>query len=296
MGERPRMFQLVSSTVLYPLLPGEWLIGRAPHAGIAVADPLASREHTVLRVGPELVEVEDLGSRNGTFVNGARLSAPTPMYPGDTLRIGDTEYRLEESTEDPSDLAALLEGNLTDDPPTPTAVRFRRRPGPPPAFGEATHIPRARDRAPFAPVRPAPAAPAETGPKRTALLVLGDADWAEQIQRAAAIHANLRVLLCAPAEADTAIAAVGKGVLLMDLEAAGAQADGLLAAWAKLGTRGPALVASSQPEHDGVVLAREMGVAGYVRIGKPSILVVAQLRFQLQRTESQEDGTETDER
>ena len=40
--------------------------------------------------------LEDLGSTNGTFVNGRRITRPLPLEIGDTVRIGDTELRYEE--------------------------------------------------------------------------------------------------------------------------------------------------------------------------------------------------------
>lgn len=61
---------------------------------IVVSDPLASRRHAAIDVADGVVSVEDLGSSNGTLVNGAAVTAPTPLRPGDVALIGDTELRL----------------------------------------------------------------------------------------------------------------------------------------------------------------------------------------------------------
>jgi hypothetical protein len=59
------------------------------------ADDFASSRHAKLEPGPEGVWVEDLGSTNGTFVNGERIAARTLLRTGDTVRIGQTELQLE---------------------------------------------------------------------------------------------------------------------------------------------------------------------------------------------------------
>ena len=73
------------------------VVGRSSTAQLALADPYASRHHARLtRRGTSLV-VEDLGARNGTFVNGRRISAPTEVRPGDVIKIaGSTIARLVE--------------------------------------------------------------------------------------------------------------------------------------------------------------------------------------------------------
>jgi DNA-binding NtrC family response regulator len=80
-----------------------------PEVELAVGDPRVSRGHaTITRVGT-LVEVRDHGSRNGTFVNGARVEAG-PLRPGDILRIGDTLLELRAGPALPVDEARTLLG------------------------------------------------------------------------------------------------------------------------------------------------------------------------------------------
>jgi hypothetical protein len=71
-------------------------LGRAPGADIRVDDPFASSSHArVFPRGPN-VYIEDLGSTNGTLLNGRQLKRPQQLSTSDSIRIGDTEYRYEE--------------------------------------------------------------------------------------------------------------------------------------------------------------------------------------------------------
>ncbi len=71
------------------------LLGRDGAAQIRLEDPYASTRHArIVREGAILI-VEDLGSTNGTFLNDAPLQGPTPLHPGDRLRIGETELTYE---------------------------------------------------------------------------------------------------------------------------------------------------------------------------------------------------------
>src|SRR3954467_9139041 len=78
-------------------LEQELVIGRAtPGAGSLGGDSEISRVHArVYRDASGQLMVEDLGSTNGTFVNGNRISSPTPLRPGDQLRGGQTTLGVE---------------------------------------------------------------------------------------------------------------------------------------------------------------------------------------------------------
>jgi hypothetical protein len=59
---------------------------------IVLDDPFASSRHArLVREGPVMV-LEDLGSTNGTFLNGEPVDGPQPLHPGDRIRIGDSEF------------------------------------------------------------------------------------------------------------------------------------------------------------------------------------------------------------
>ena len=59
------------------------------------SDDFASVRHARIEPRRDGVWVEDIGSTNGTFVNGARLSTPRRLAPGDVIRVGSTDLRYE---------------------------------------------------------------------------------------------------------------------------------------------------------------------------------------------------------
>ncbi|HEY6138884.1 MAG TPA: FHA domain-containing protein [Thermoanaerobaculia bacterium] len=58
---------------------GEHVLGRAQDVRIALTDPTVSRHHARLIVKDDGVQIEDLGSKNGTFVDGCRIAEPCPL-------------------------------------------------------------------------------------------------------------------------------------------------------------------------------------------------------------------------
>lgn len=71
-------------------------LGRDRPAEVIVEDPFASARHArIVPRGPHNY-LEDLGSTNGTYLNGLRVGTAERLAPGDTITIGDTEFRYEE--------------------------------------------------------------------------------------------------------------------------------------------------------------------------------------------------------
>jgi hypothetical protein len=68
--------------------PGQFVVGRSADCQLSLDDPLVSRRHALLSVGGDGVWVEDLGSRNGVLVNGARTSGKQRVGDGDRITIG----------------------------------------------------------------------------------------------------------------------------------------------------------------------------------------------------------------
>ncbi|MEZ4360337.1 MAG: GGDEF domain-containing protein [Kofleriaceae bacterium] len=66
------------------------IIGRAQRAEIRLLDDGVSREHARIRADAGKVIIEDLGSRNGTFVNGRKLERTLTLFDGDKVQIGRT--------------------------------------------------------------------------------------------------------------------------------------------------------------------------------------------------------------
>lgn len=72
------------------------IAGRGPESSLQLdGDDFASARHARIEPRVDGVWVEDLGSTNGTFVNGARVTTERLLQPGDVLRLGQTELRLE---------------------------------------------------------------------------------------------------------------------------------------------------------------------------------------------------------
>ena len=67
---------------------GSILIGRSSKADLSLPDRSLSREHARLYKSDEGWMVEDLGSRNGTFVNGQPVRVPSAVKSGDALTLG----------------------------------------------------------------------------------------------------------------------------------------------------------------------------------------------------------------
>lgn len=76
------------------LRDGELTIGRGADCGLALGDPYLSRRHARLRVSGDAVEVQDLGSANGTLVNGKRVEGPLELSEGDVIRLSESELHL----------------------------------------------------------------------------------------------------------------------------------------------------------------------------------------------------------
>lgn len=76
------------------LAAGSHLIGRRADCAVLIDEPSVSRVHARLDVGPAVLRIEDLRSKNGTFVEGVRLDGMVDLLPRCTLRVGEVELRL----------------------------------------------------------------------------------------------------------------------------------------------------------------------------------------------------------
>jgi hypothetical protein len=71
------------------------LLGRGESADIRLQDTFASSQHARLVPQGDVMVLEDLGSTNGTYLNGEPLRGPQPLHVGDSIRIGDSEFTFE---------------------------------------------------------------------------------------------------------------------------------------------------------------------------------------------------------
>jgi serine phosphatase RsbU (regulator of sigma subunit) len=74
-------------------------IGRSARNDLCVEDPFTSRLHAEVRKRGDSLWVSDLGSANGTYLNGTRLIAPVQLQDGDRIRIGETEIEYSEKAD-----------------------------------------------------------------------------------------------------------------------------------------------------------------------------------------------------
>lgn len=86
----------------YVVEPGEYLIGREPPSDVILKDDLVSHEHARIIVNYDEVLIEDVGSTNGTYVNGQRVSECVRLWPNQKVQIGSfiLETRRARSHED----------------------------------------------------------------------------------------------------------------------------------------------------------------------------------------------------
>jgi hypothetical protein len=71
-------------------------LGRSDGADINVDDPFASSAHARIFPRGDYMYLEDMGSTNGTYLNGRQVRTAERLKVADTIRIGDTEYRYQE--------------------------------------------------------------------------------------------------------------------------------------------------------------------------------------------------------
>jgi DNA-binding winged helix-turn-helix (wHTH) protein len=87
-GTSTRLVHLVWQDRAIPLPAGTHLIGRDPESAVWIDAPIVSRRHARIVVGDSQLTIEDLGSHNGTIVNGDRLEGLRYLAHGDNIRIG----------------------------------------------------------------------------------------------------------------------------------------------------------------------------------------------------------------
>ena len=71
-------------------------LGRSNGADIRIDDPFASSAHARIFARGDFMYVEDMGSTNGTYLNGRQLRQAQRLRMADVIRIGDSEYRYQE--------------------------------------------------------------------------------------------------------------------------------------------------------------------------------------------------------
>lgn len=127
-----------------PLPAGEHVVGRGPGADVVLADRSLSRRHFTVAVGEEAVSVADLGSSNGTFVEGVELTGQRAVAEGEAIEVGRTLVAFEPRVSAPAARRADGTGGVIYNRPPRVAVTVPagRHPVPaPPATDKGPTLP-----------------------------------------------------------------------------------------------------------------------------------------------------------
>lgn len=128
---------------VYPLDKGEMFLGRDLSNEIVINDPEISRRHARLFTQGTSYVIEDLGSTNGTFVNGQRLMGPNVLRPGDVITFGERLSMVFEASEFDQDATIVSPsarqpfGEGPAQVYAPPAQSPSAMPPPPPAYNPA---------------------------------------------------------------------------------------------------------------------------------------------------------------
>jgi DNA-binding winged helix-turn-helix (wHTH) protein len=90
-GTRSVRFRLVWAHGHAGLGEGEHVLGRDPDLELFFDSAGVSRRHALIRIAGDEATIEDLGSKNGTFVADQRLDSPTRLVDGDVIRVGPVQ-------------------------------------------------------------------------------------------------------------------------------------------------------------------------------------------------------------
>jgi pSer/pThr/pTyr-binding forkhead associated (FHA) protein len=78
-----------------PIRGKEFVIGRGTDCDLRLRDPNVSRHHCMIRIRPDEVTLVDLGSSNGSYVNGTRVISQLALQSGDEIRLAEYRFILD---------------------------------------------------------------------------------------------------------------------------------------------------------------------------------------------------------
>lgn len=125
-------------------LEGEQQVGRTDDSDIVVDDPRVSRKHAVIRVADQGVTVEDLGSANGTTVNGSPASGAVRLSDGDVIAFDKHRFTVAiagGAADDDATVVGGVDATQVDSDATVVAPVQSPAPEPPPAATAAPDLP-----------------------------------------------------------------------------------------------------------------------------------------------------------
>jgi DNA-binding winged helix-turn-helix (wHTH) protein len=89
----PAKFRITQGSRSTPLQDGDNILGRDDEAAVLIDSPSISRRHAKIVITVDRAVLEDLGSKNGTFISDHRITAPTELRDGDEIRLGGIRMR-----------------------------------------------------------------------------------------------------------------------------------------------------------------------------------------------------------
>jgi hypothetical protein len=113
----------------FSITSSEAILGREEGIDISVRDPEVSRRHARITWQSGNYYVEDLGSTNGTFLNGALVTSPQPLRSGDTIGIGQTMLVFQTQAEAVPDQPVAAPTYPAPLPPSPAALPAEQKSG-----------------------------------------------------------------------------------------------------------------------------------------------------------------------
>ena len=96
-----------------PIPQSEFLIGRGADCELRLAVPDVSRHHCLIRLTNDEATIEDLGSSNGTLLNGNRVRSASPLHSGDLIQMGESRFVVDLGDLGWADLGAIDPGAAT---------------------------------------------------------------------------------------------------------------------------------------------------------------------------------------
>ena len=241
----------------HPLKEGKNVAGRSRSSDVRVQDAKVSRRHAILHVSGETIELEDLGSLNGTFVNADRVDGRQILLPGDVVRFGDTDV-------------LLIQGALAPDEHevrTPIQSGYRRLP----MLDLPSVITEDADTSEL--TRPSP----ELGLR--VILAVRDTSLVDQLARQGARLLGAKFEHVDPSDLYGQLASAPPGALVLELDGVGPAASDVVRAW-----RGPeyrpdvVMVLGTLDVEEGELYAARIGADTYLPLQTAADEVIRKLR------------------
>jgi hypothetical protein len=87
-ADEDAVFRLIWGARELPLSVGENVLGRDPDAAVRIDDATVSRHHARIVIDGRFATLQDLGSKNGTWLRGSRIGGSEPLCDGDAIQVG----------------------------------------------------------------------------------------------------------------------------------------------------------------------------------------------------------------